>query len=318
MKPLVRAAPKPSEPRTKILLVRPAAGIKSVRPADEPDRTALRLAIGVIVALGVVAAVWLMGYLGYRLGFAPLLDVPQLEIDLGSGLVTGTIMLISIPHLIILSGVEQPAWLILGFVLIAIPGAGLAAAKPRAPGGPRPSSAALVFSYAGAVLAAVNALTLTWWTASGIRLASFEGLPFHPADAETWLASLRTVAGLDAVGVIAAAVWVVLVMRLAIPMWLRALSASASFFALVVVTVAVSASSAAVAQLQVPRSEVFFDDGSVHTRLLLGFTPRQVATLRIDEGGAIVELHDRSMMMTVIGRKSIVGMLDEAQRQRRY
>ena len=117
---------------------------------------------------------------------------------------------------------------------------------------------------------------------------------------------------------IAAAVWVVLVMRLAIPMWLRALSASASFFALVVVTVAVSASSAAVAQLQLPRSEVFIDDGSVHTRLLLGFTPRQVATLRIDEGGAIVELHDRSMMMTVIGRKSIVGMLDEAQRQRRY
>ena len=115
--------------------------------------------------------------------------------------------------------------------------------------------------------------------------------------------------------VIAAAVWVVLVMRLAIPLWLRALAASASFFALVVVTVAVSASSAAVAQLQVPRSEVFLDDGSVHTRLLLGFTPRQVATLRVDEGGAIVELHDRSMMMTVIGRKSIVGMLDEAERQ---
>jgi hypothetical protein len=316
MKPLVRAAPKPSEPRTKVLLVRPAAGIKSVRRSDEPDRTALRLAIGVIVALGVVAAVWLMGYLGYRLGFAPLVDVPHLEIDLGSGLVTGTIMLISIPHLIILAGVEKPAWLILGFVLIAIPAAGLAAAKPRAPGGPRPSSAALVFSYAGGVLAAVNALILTWWTASGIRLASFEGLPFHPADAEAWLTSLRTVAGLDAVGVIASAVWVVLVMRLAIPVWLRALSASASFFALVVVTVAVSASSAAVAQLQVPRSEVFLDDGSVHTRLLLGFTPRQVATLRIDEGGAVVELHDRSMMMTVIGRRSIVGMLEEAQRQR--
>ncbi len=316
MKTLVRAAPKPSEPRTKVLLIRPAGGIRSVRRTDEPDRTALRLAIGVIVAIGVVAAVWLMGYLGYQLGFAPLVDVPQLQIDLGSGLVTGTIMLISIPQLIILAGMEKPAWLMLGFVLIAIPGAGLAAAKPQAPGGPRPSSVALVFSYAGAVLAAGNALALIWWTASGIRLASFRGLPFHPTDAEAWLASLRTVGGLDAVGVIAGAVWVVLVMRLAIPLWLRALAASASFFALVVATVAVSASSAAVAQLQVPRSEVFLDDGSVHTRLLLGFTPRQVATLRIDEGGTIVELHDRSMMMTVIGRRSVVEMLEDAQRQR--
>jgi hypothetical protein len=317
MKPLVRVSPKPSEPRTRILLVRPTGGIKSVRRSDEPDRTGLRLAIGVIVALGVVAAVWLMGYLGFRLGFAPLLNVPQLEINLGRGLVTGTIMLISIPQLIILAGVEKPSWLMLGFVLIAIPGAGLAAAKPRSPGGPRPSSVTLVFSYAGAVLAAVAALVLTWWTASGIRLASFKGLPFHPADAEAWLTSLRTVAGLDAVAVIAGAVWVVLVMRLAIPLWLRALAASASFFALVVATVAVSASSATVAQLQAPRSEVFLDDGSVHTRLLLGFTSRQVATLRVDEGGAIVELYDHSLMMTVIGRRSIVAMLDEAQQHRR-
>jgi hypothetical protein len=312
MNPLVRTAPKPSEPRTKILLVRPAGGMKSVRRSDEPDRTALRLAIGVIVALGTIAAVWLMGYLGFRLGFAPLVDVPSLQIDVGSGLVTGTIMLVSIPQLIILAGVDEPTWLMLGMVLIAIPGAGLAAAKPRAPGGPRPSSVALAFSYTGAVLAAGNALLIVWWTASPMRNASFSGLPFHPADAERWLESLQTVAGLDAMGIIAAAVWVVLVMRLAIPAWLRALSASASFFALAVVTVAVSTSGAAVAQLQVPRSEVFLDDGSVHTRLLLGFTPRQIATLRVDEGGAIVELHDRSMMMTVIGRRSIVAMLNDA------
>lgn len=313
MKPLVRTAPKPSEPRTKILLVRPA-GVKSVRRSDEPDRSALRLAVGVIVAIGTLAAVWLMGYLGFRLGFAPLVDVPTLQLDVGSGLVTGTIMLISIPQQIILAGVDQPTWLMIGFVMIAIPGAGLAAAKPRAPGGPRPSSVALAFSYTGAVLAAGNALVIVWWTASTTRNASFGGLPFHPADAEAWLGSLRTVAGLDAVGLIAAAVWVVLVMRLAIPTWLRALSASASFFALAVVTVAVSASGAAVAQLQVPRSEVFLDDGSVHTRLVLGFTPRQIATLRVDEGGAVVELHDRAMMMTVLGRRSIMSMLSEARR----
>ena len=44
MKPLVRATPKSSASRTKVLLVRPA--IKSVRQADEPDRTWRRLVIG--------------------------------------------------------------------------------------------------------------------------------------------------------------------------------------------------------------------------------------------------------------------------------
>ena len=36
-----------------------------------------------------------------------------------------------------------------------------------------------------------------------------------------------------------------------------------------------------------------------------------MATLRIDHDITIVELHDRSSLMTVIGRQSIVGMLEE-------
>ena len=316
MKPLMRPTPQPKPPRTKILLVRRAAGVKSVRHRDEPDRTALRLAIGVIVAIGVVVVVWLMGYLGFRLGFAPLLDVPHLQIDLGGGLITGTIMLISIPRVIILAGVEKPAWLMLGFLLIAIPAAGLSAVKPRTPGGPHPSLAAVTFSYAGAVLAAVHALIMIGWAASDLRSSTFAGLPFHPGDAEAWFTSLRTVAGMDALAVIASAVWVVLIMRLAIPNWLRAIAATASFFALVVVTVAMSMSGAAVAQLQSARSEVFLDDGSIETRLVLGNTPSYVATLRVDQGGAVVELHDRAIMMTVIGRKSIVSRLEEANERR--
>ena len=46
--------------------------------------------------------------------------------------------------------------------------------------------------------------------------------------------------GLDALALIAAAVWVVVTMRLAIPRWLRGLAASACFFALVVTAVAMA------------------------------------------------------------------------------
>ena len=54
MKPLARPNPKPAATRTKVLVVRPAGGVRSVRRSDERDRTPLRLAIGVIAAVGVV------------------------------------------------------------------------------------------------------------------------------------------------------------------------------------------------------------------------------------------------------------------------
>ncbi len=310
MKPLVRSNPKPSASRTRFLVVGPG-GVKSVRGADEAD-PAMRLAIGVVVVVGVLVAVWLMGYLGFRLGFAPLIDVPHLRIDLGAGLVTGTIMLVSIPRVIILAGVAEPTWLMLGFLLIAIPAAGLGAVKPRTAGDPRPSSMALVFSYGGAVAAAVNTLIVVAWVASTARNSRVDQLRVDPQEAEAWITDLMTVAGLDVLAVIACALWVVLVMRLGIPAWLRAMAATASFFALVVATVAMSKSNVAVAQLEQARSEVFLDDGSVDTRLVLGSTGDHVATLRVDQGVAIVELHERAGVMTVIGRQSIVSMLEQA------
>ncbi len=62
---------------------------------------------------------------------------------------------------------------------------------------------------------------------------------------------------------------------------------------------------------------MFLDDGSVQSRLLLGATPGHLATLRIDQGVAVVELHEQAGALTVIGRQSIVTMLErEAQRAR--
>src|SRR5688572_8669060 len=142
-RPAVRAGAAAS--KTKILLVRQP--VKSVRRSDEPDRAALRLAIGVIVGIGSIAAVWLMGYLGFRLGFSELMRVRELELGGGGGLATGAMMLITMPQVILQAGIEQPAWLMIGFVLIAIPAASLGAIKPVAPGGPRPKPAIVFVSF---------------------------------------------------------------------------------------------------------------------------------------------------------------------------
>ena len=295
------------------MLVRHATGaIKSLHSTDYPIGMPIRLAIGVIVAVGVVAVVWLMGVMGFRLGFAPLIRVPGLLSEPGGGLVTGTIMLISIPRVILLAGGAQPTWLMLGFGAIAIPAAGLSAVRHRPGGSPRPSLAAVVFTHAGVVCAALNALAVIWWTSCDARNTRIAELPDDPVGIDTWLGNLQTVAGLDVLAVVAATVWVVLVMRLSIPWWLRALAASASYVALAVAIVAMSLSNAAFAQIQAARSVVHLDDGSIDARLVLGFTPRHVATLRIENEMAIVELRDRSGTMTVVGRQSIVGMLQEA------
>ena len=80
---------------------------------------------------------------------------------------------------------------------------------------------------------------------------------------------------------------------------------------MIVATVAMSMSNAAVAELQKKRSEVFLDDGSVQTRLLLGSTGEHLATLRVDTGVAGIELREPSGTMTVIGRQSIISKLEQ-------
>ena len=271
-----------------------------------------------IVAVGVVAAVWLMGFLGYRLGFAPLVRVRDLLAEPSGGLATGTIMLISIPRVILTAVIAQMIMFMIGFLLIAIPGAGLAAVRSYPRGGPRVPTIVTVFSHLGAVASALNGIGLIWWTASSFRNALVDVLPFAVTDGQTWLENLEVVSGLDVLAVISAACWAVLVMRLTLPVWLKSLAASFAFFTLVVVTVAMSMSNATVAQIRTPRSVFIADDESADARLLVGNTSEHFVVLRVVPGGmrgdtpmVVVELVDRPNTLTVIGTQSMIDYLNE-------
>ncbi len=308
MSKLARPIVRTGTPRTKVLLVRQA--VKSVRQRDEPDRTAFRLTLGVIVAVGILGGVWLMGHLGFRLGFAPAIRLPELLGEPGEGLATGTLMLISVPRVILLAGIAEPAWLMVGFALIAIPAAAISAAKMPAPGGPRLSPAAVTFSYIGAIAAGLNAVAMIWWAASQMRNDKVGELPIALGSAVQWLENLQTVAAFDVLATIAAALWAVLVLRLAIPGWLKAIAASASFFTLAVLAVAMSMSNAAVAQIEADRSLVFVEDGTLDEQLLLGFTRGHAALLRITPNNAVeMQLVDRDVKLTVFGRQSLIDLL---------
>jgi hypothetical protein len=348
---IARAQPRPpvrasAQPKTKILLVRQP--VKSVRRSDEGDRTPVRLAIGVIVALGTVGVVWLMGYLGWRLGFAPIMRVPDLSIESSGGIATGVLMLIGLPRVVLEAGIEQPMWLMAGMALICVPAACLGAVKTPVQGGPKLKPAVIVLLYTGAVFAMLNAFALMWWTISPLRGALVTELPFDPSQAADWLRNLRLVGGLDTFGVIAAAVWVVLAMRLPIAMWLRALSSTVCMFVLVVMTVAFAISNATIAQITADRSVYFDDEGSVDARLIVGNIPEYLVSLHVERGvalrvgepggqeetgedalpsviendpnampaprttpavNAVIEMSDRPARLTVVGRQSIVDYM---------
>jgi hypothetical protein len=300
---------RPSSPKSKLLVVRQPA--RSVRQIEQRERTPMRLAIGIVVAIGVLAVVWLTGHLGYRLGFAPLVRVPELIGEPGAGLATGTLMVINMPRVIFAAGLAQPMWLMLGFAMIAVPAAALGAAKPRTPGGPRPKEALQVIASIGAAGGMIADIVLIWWTSSPVRRGLLQPLPLSPNAVESWYEDLQTVAGLDVLAVVAAALWVVLTMRLPIATWLRAIAASAAVFTLVVVTTAMAMSSATASQAAAPRSLAVLGDQQNEWRLLLGSTPDHAATLSVRNGLALVELRNHPSAWTVADRQSIVGYLAE-------
>lgn len=308
-----RPITRPNAPRTKtkVLLVRQP--VKSVRDRDQADPLPLRLAIGVIVVGGIMLGLTVFGYLGYRMGFAPAMRVPELVTGPGGGLVTAALWIIAIPGLVISAGIEQPIWLMVGFAAVAIPAASLGAVRPYVRGGPAPSAAAKVGLTLGALIGATNAAAVVWWTASPARNTLVYDLPWERAHAAAWLADMQTVAAIDLFVLAAASLWVVLVMRLSIPSWMKALSASACFFAFVLSFVAVSASGATVAQTRTPRSVAVMDNRAQDARLIIGSTSHQIALLKIEDHAeptiVTIDLVDRDAQLTVIERLSIADWL---------
>ena len=105
---------KKSSSKPKVVLVRQP--VHSVRPQDLPDRTPLRLTIAITAALGGLVVVWVAGHIGFRLGFAPLVRVPELSLGPTDGLAVGTMNLLALPGWLLVSNTEPGMSRLLGVV----------------------------------------------------------------------------------------------------------------------------------------------------------------------------------------------------------
>ena len=251
--PTVPQAPRPRvDEKTRILVVNQP--MKSVRASDETRQTPFGLILGAMVAIGSVGLTWLLGHIGFRLGFAEAIGVPELLAESGGGLSTGALIIMQLPLHMFEAVLVEPMWLMLAFLLMAIPAGGLVGARRLTPGGPKPSSLFTLMSWSGAIAAVVFGLLAIAYVVSPFRLAWINPLPLATAEFAGWLEDMTIVAGLDAIMVIAAALWVILAMRIECPLWMRALSVTATLFGLVVVTMSAGMTNATVAQLQLDRS----------------------------------------------------------------
>lgn len=311
MSKLVRLpTPRPVGPRTRVLIVRQP--MKTVGASHEGGAFPVKLALGVVITIAILAGVWLLGALGHRLGFATAIRVPELAIDPASALAHGALMLMYAPVMIIHAGLSHLGALMLAFFAVIIPAAGLAAARPSVPGGPRQSQFNITFSTIGAVTAGISALCVVWWSASPMRRGLISDLPIRLGDAALWIENLRAAAGLDTMAVLASALWVVLIFRVTLPMWLKALTVTASLAAAVIAMACFSATAGGAAGLQSNRSLCLFSDKADTWHLLLGSTRRQLATLRVDDTSVLIELRDEPSSLDVVGSASVVEFLEQA------
>jgi len=292
--------------RTRILLIRQPA--RSVRPGDAPDPLPVRLAIGVIAGLGAIVFAWVIGTLGTRLGFAPLVHLPGLDVGLADGLIATAWIVMSVPATIIRTGIEHPLLMMVCYALIAVPAGSLAGARAVTPGGPRPHILTTVFAHTVAIGCALQAGAIVWWVASSFRTGLISPMPFDAAAISDWLTSLQVAAGLDLLAFLIAGLWVVLILRVAIPAWLRALCASAAFAALLIVTIAMSMSNATVALAQSPRTTLSAGGNGGTTNLLIGHVADRPAVMARAGEAVTIELLSESAPdhSSITGRQSII------------
>ncbi|MCA9295376.1 MAG: hypothetical protein KC983_02645 [Phycisphaerales bacterium] len=285
--------------------------VRNVGPDAEAVNAFRHLLIGIIIAAGSCVGLWLFGLLGYTVGFAPAMRIPDLACDAGLAFTASFRVIMSTPELVLEAGVEQTGWMMLGFILIALPAAGLSAIRPFPPGGPRPPMTAQVFSWIGAFAAIIASLLTIAWIGADMRTGRLADIPSIAADSVPWLTDLRVAAGLDALAVIALALWALLTMRLVIPGWLRALSAACAFPALVLMTMAFAASSVTATQVAMPRSVCYLETSQPVQpwRLIIGHSDNRLAALVPIGKGVRIELRATDSVMDVHERLSIPEFL---------
>ncbi len=299
----------PTDPRgeqvTRVVVVRDQP--RSVRPTDETSRFGVRTGFWASIAVGVLGFVWLTGHFGETLGLASALGVNDLRLSSDGGLATGVRMVLAVPLRIFEMAMVDPARLAIAFLLVSIPAAGLAVAKPRVPGGPRPSKLASTFATLGLIGAGLVFAILVAWIAWPDRRATLGAAPTDRDLFTPWLADASATAGFDAFALLAGILWLVLLFRLPLPRVAVGLAAVAGFVAVFASWTGFATSNGIVDGFALERPIALVTGPSNRQCLLLGELHGRSAVMNDGERPLVLTIASGDLAIT--GRQPLRGWM---------
>lgn len=250
----------------------PHARVRSIdRRYDDPARTGVRLALTVAIALFSLIGILLLGIIGFRAGFASAVGLPTLTQTMGQAFTRGLAIPISLLEAIYTTGVRTPLLFTGALIMMLPPIAAIVVAKPRAPGMAPPKPEARIAAAIGGgliVLVDIIIAARAASTSSGILDAPFGK---EAAECILWIESMESLAAKDLIALVVAILLAVLIFRLPIDRWARAIVGTIAIATCVIAAAATAASGGTVAGIDEPRSLLLESSES----LLLGTTDTQ-------------------------------------------
>ena len=284
---------------------------RAVTTADDPAREGVRL--GVIAFTTFVSFVGLLalGAIAGHVGADVWIGAGPMTRSVGETFVIGVRLPLAMLRALYASGVDDPLFFASAMALLIPPIAALVAARPIRPGEPRPTPAVLNAARLGAALVVAGAIAV------GVRLANVARPTIADAmPGEAWLDRVNGLAASDAISMVFAILLAVLVFRLPVDRWVRALAGTIAIATAMAATVAAAASSGIAGEVERPHPMVRWSaindaDLDAAPRLLLGTTADGGCVL-LDAAAPMRVVVEPRAALIVTGRDSIAGRLATA------
>jgi hypothetical protein len=295
------AAEEPAREPTRIMV---ETAHRAVTSSDDPARDGVRLGVIAFTTAVSFAGLLALGAIAGRVGADVWIGAGSLDRSMGETFVTGVRLPLAMLRALYASGVDDPLFFAFAMALLIPPIAALAAARPHRSGGPQSIPAVLNAARLGAALVIAAAIGVAVRLANIARPTISDAIPSEP-----WLDRVQSLAAADAISMAFAILLAVLVFRLPVDRWVRALAGTIAISVAVASTVAAAASSGIADEVERPRPIISTESGDASFgRLLLGTTADGGCVMLGSDGSNAITVESRGSW-AVLGRESIADAL---------
>ncbi len=280
---------------------------RAVTSSDDPARDGVRLGVIAFTTAASFAGLLALGAIAGRAGADVWIGAGPLDRSIGDTFVTGVRLPLAMLRALYASGVDDPLFFAFAMALLIPPIAALAAARPARPGEARSTSAVLNAARLGASLVIAASVAVAVRIANVARPTIADALPSEP-----WLDRVQELAAADTISMAFAILLAVLVFRLPLDRWVRALAGTIAIGTAMAATVAAGASSGIADEVERPQPVVAWETQSGRTEALLLGTTSDGACVLLRSGSANAVTVEPRFPFAIVGRMPISDALADS------